>query len=114
MRRFLLERLVDESGASGTGWVAEGIQFTNGLCALTWRTAPGGLKFGEWSSGAIYPSLAMVEKVHGHGGLTRVRFIDENDPPHELGCDMIRYGTTIHCSCGLGLKASREGVGSAT
>ena len=111
MRRFLLERIADETGVSGTGWVAEGVQFTNGLCALTWRAAPGGLNVGDWSSGAIYPHLGMVEQVHGHGGKTRIRMIDETDPPHDLGCSAIVC--EVICNCGLGLEptepARREG-----
>ena len=36
MRTFILNRLEDESGISGTGIVAEGIQFSTGKCAIGW------------------------------------------------------------------------------
>ncbi len=35
MRLFYLYRIRDRSGISGTGWVAEGVVFTSGRCALT-------------------------------------------------------------------------------
>ncbi len=35
MRRFQLNRIVDESGVSGTGVVAQGVEFDNGFCAMT-------------------------------------------------------------------------------
>ena len=107
MRRFLLERVEDETGISGSGWIAEGVQFTNGLVSLTWRTAPGGLEHGAWSSVATYPTLAMVEKVHGHGGKTLVRFIDETGPPHELSCPQI-ISVALICDCGMGLKPTNN------
>lgn len=111
MRRFLLERIEDEGGVSGEGWVAEGVQFTNGLCALTWRYVAGKpIAIGQFSSCATYYSLDMLKQVHGHGGKTRVRFIDENDPPHELWCPAIIAGG-CGCLCGLGLKESHDAAG---
>lgn len=110
MRRFLLERVKDNSGVSGTGWVAEGIQFTSGMVALTWRVVNGKpVAIGDFSSVAVYPSLARCEEIHGHGGDTVFRFIDATDPPHELWCTAIIAGG-CGCECGLGVKASeREG-----
>lgn len=67
-RRFYLDRLVDESGVSGTGVVAEGCVFTNGRVAMTWLVP-------HYSVG-IYGSLADVEAIHGHGGKTRIVFLD--------------------------------------
>lgn len=68
MRRFYLDRTADESGVSGVGRVAEGVQFSSGWVALTWLS--------EVSSVAFYPSIADVEHVHGHGGRTRVVWED--------------------------------------
>jgi len=64
MRTFQLHRAVDETGISGTGIVAEGVQFTSGWCAMTWLS--------EISSLAFYPSIENVEKIHGHNGKTLV------------------------------------------
>ncbi len=38
MRIFLLDRKVDESGVSGSGIVAEGIEFGDGTVVLHWIT----------------------------------------------------------------------------
>lgn len=68
MRRFVLRRIEDVSGTSGTGIVAEGVVFTNGYCALTWLT--------PLSSLAFYHSIDVLEKIHGHDGRTVLEHID--------------------------------------
>ena len=35
MKPFWLEKIEDESGISGVGRVAEGVDFSNGRCAMT-------------------------------------------------------------------------------
>ena len=83
-RRFELHRDTDVSGVSGTGVVADGVEFPDqltvrfddgqhltlpaGWVRLTWR--------GESSSTALWPSVGDVEKVHGHNGATRVVWVD--------------------------------------
>lgn len=71
MARFHLRRDVDATGVSGTGVVAEGVQFSNGWIALTWLT--------EHTSVVFYPSMADVYHIHGHQGSTIVVWLDE--PP---------------------------------
>lgn len=66
IQTFHLLRLEDESGVSGTGWVAEGAVFSNGWVALTWP--------GETPSLNFYPSIDAVAAIHGHGGSTRIVF----------------------------------------
>ncbi len=68
MRRFQLHRDADETGISGTGVVAEGIQFTDGVCTLRWTS--------EYRSTAIYRSIDYVISIHGHNGQTRVVWLD--------------------------------------
>jgi hypothetical protein len=68
MRRFYLDRQEDATGVSGTGKVAEGVVFTNGWVALTWLT--------QHTSVVFYPSITDVEFVHGHGGKTKIVFLD--------------------------------------
>lgn len=70
-RVFALRRYMDESGVSGTGTVAYGVEFPqpNGRVVLGWIT-------GEANSVAIYDSVADVRTIHGHGGVTRVEYID--------------------------------------
>lgn len=65
-RTFVLERQEDETGVSGTGRVAEGIEFTDGTCAIRWLT--------ETRSTVLYASIEAVEKIHGHGGKTAIVF----------------------------------------
>lgn len=70
-RIFKLWRVVDETGISGTGLIAEGALFGDGTCALRWRT--------KHASTAIYKDLATLVAIHGHGGKTQVRFPDRDD-----------------------------------
>lgn len=64
MRTFYLQRDVDETGISGTGRVAEGVQWSNGWCSMMWLT--------DLFSLVAYPSIEAVEKIHGHGGKTHI------------------------------------------
>ena len=68
MRRFHLQRNEDESGVSGTGIIAQGVQFFDGTCAMKWITAT--------SSVAFYQSIEDLEVIHGHGGKTVVVWED--------------------------------------
>jgi len=63
-RVFYLVRLEDETGTSGTGIVADGVQFQDGTCSLCWAT--------DVSSVAVYKSIDDVKAIHGHGGKTRI------------------------------------------
>lgn len=67
-RRFQLHRDQDETGISGVGIVAEGIQFTGGMCALSWLS--------PYTCVNVYTSIKVVEDLHGHQGKTRVVWVD--------------------------------------
>ena len=69
MRRFTLRRVEDETGVSGTGNVAQGVEFDDGTAAMRWLTST--------SSVTFYDSVADVEYIHGHGGKTIIDWIDE-------------------------------------
>jgi len=69
VKRFYLNRKVDETGISGTGIVAEGVQFEDGTVALRWLS--------DLAATGIYSSIGDVELIHGHGGKTRVVWLDE-------------------------------------
>lgn len=71
MRRFVLERTEDVSGVSGTGTVAEGVEFSDGKVALRWVTNH------EHQSTVIWDSILSVDVIHGHDGRTQVRWVDE-------------------------------------
>lgn len=68
LRRFVLVRSEDVSGVSGTGIVAEGIEFSNGKVAVSW--------LGELTSIEIHDSIENCIKIHGHGGRTTVSYKD--------------------------------------
>jgi hypothetical protein len=68
VRRFELVRDQDLSGVSGTGVVADGVQFGSGWVAIHWR--------GAHPSVGLHPSLESVEAVHGHDGATRIVWVD--------------------------------------
>lgn len=65
-RAFRLERDEDATGVSGTGVVAEGVEFSDGVVALRWTSA--------WPTSVVFHErgMASVAAVHGHGGTTRV------------------------------------------
>ncbi len=70
MRRFVLERMVDVSGISGTGIVAEGVVFSDGSAAVRW------IAIEEHQSTTIWPSVDSLKAIHGHGGSTVIIYLD--------------------------------------
>lgn len=62
--KFVLRRTVDVSGISGTGDVAEGIQFSDGTCVLRWK--------GKKASTAIYQSMEDLSHIHTHEGSSEI------------------------------------------
>jgi hypothetical protein len=66
MKTFKLVRDEDVTGISGTGVVAEGVEFTNGKVAMSWLT--------EHTSTTVFDGLHDVELIHGHNGSTRIVF----------------------------------------
>lgn len=69
MRRFALYRHEDATGVSGTGHVADGVQFATRWCVVCWRT--------QNTSIAVYPSIEAVRAIHGHDGKTEILWPDE-------------------------------------
>lgn len=67
-RRFLLRRDVDHTGVSGTGFVAEGVLWTDGTVTLRW--------LGKHSSHVVWRRLTDAEAIHGHDGATHIHWID--------------------------------------
>lgn len=68
MRRFELDRKMDVTGVSGEGIVAEGVEFSDGTVAIRWKS--------DYPSTVIWASLEDAKRIHGHGSLTVVRWID--------------------------------------
>ena len=72
-RVFELHRDTDVSGISGTGVVAEGIVFSDGVVALRWVVPPGSIGSGNPTSVVFHDNgIASVEAIHGHSGSTRI------------------------------------------
>lgn len=67
IRLFELHRETDASGVSGTGVVAEGACFSDGICAMRWLTAT--------ASTAVYDTPETLNAIHGHGGFTKMKLI---------------------------------------
>lgn len=72
MRRFELHRDQDPTGASGTGHVAQGVVFDDGVACLRWLT--------EWPTSVVWydRGVEAVEKIHGHGGASRIVWLDDD------------------------------------
>lgn len=71
LRRFHLARDEDITGVSGTGIVADGCVFPDGVVVLRWR--------GGFPTSVVFHDrgIEAVEHVHGHGGATRIVWLDD-------------------------------------
>lgn len=63
---FVMRRLVDSTGVSGTGIVAEGCQFSDGRCVIRWVS--------DHRSTAVYDSVDDLIAIHGHHGATLIEW----------------------------------------
>jgi len=76
LRKFVLVRHHDHTGVSGTGIVAEGVEFTNGRVCMIWLTR-------QAHSVVIHENIAEVETIHGHNGATTIQWLDGDEKKHE-------------------------------
>lgn len=74
MRRFYLQRDEDASGVSGTGKVAEGIEFEDGAVVMQWLSHKPSITF--------FRNVKHLRDIHGHCGKTSIIWIDP-DPLEE-------------------------------
>ena len=68
LRRFWLYRREDQSGVSGTGYVAEGVEWTDGRVDVRF------LSTHKTDNG--FPNLKELMNLHGHDGGTEIVWID--------------------------------------
>jgi hypothetical protein len=72
-RPFVLRRNEDISGVSGTGIVAEGVEFSDGVVALRWIVPAGNPGSGNPTSVVFHDNgMDSVRKIHGHSGATEI------------------------------------------
>ena len=93
MRRFELHRDVDVSGLSGTGVVAEGVEFTDGTAVVRWHELdPDSPNYqrGVRATTVVFPNVQAVEALHGHAGATRLEWTDEEPGAYEP-CDSEKH-----------------------
>jgi len=76
-RTFFLQRDADESGISGTGRVAEGMAWDDGIAVLHWLVA-------GHTTGIYAPTvkdrrsgIKKIAEIHGHDGKTKVIWEEE-------------------------------------
>lgn len=70
MKNFRFFRKEDVSGVSGTGYVAEGVQFASGKVAISfYPVAPTYV-----ASVMVFNSIDEVERIHGHDGKTEIHW----------------------------------------
>jgi hypothetical protein len=88
-RRFHLERTQDVTGASGTGYVADGIRWADGSASVRW--------LGDRPSIVFWASMDDAVHVHTHAGGTDTRIVwNEPEPLGWDGADT----TCPHCPDG--------------
>jgi hypothetical protein len=78
MKRFIIQRTVDVTGISGTGNVAEVVEFSDGSVAVHWM--------GAHPSTTMHLSMENVEFVHCHGGNSVIVWQDNDSQNDESYC----------------------------
>lgn len=71
VRRFYFKRTTDDSGISGTGRVAAGVQWPSGKVSVEWLS--------EVSSHEEHNNIEECIQVHSHGGHTVIEWVDVLD-----------------------------------
>lgn len=89
MKTFQLVRDKDVTGVSGTGHVADGVEFDDGVVAIRW--------LGEHPSTVVWDTIEDAWTIHGHGGLTQIVYDGERptDLTNEVLLDLIGSAWTV-------------------
>lgn len=80
MRRFQLHRTIDDSGVSGTGIVADGVEFDHQQAVLVWR--------GTYRTVEV-TTVDTIVTIHGHGGHSHIVWLDPAPDEDQL-CYVLR------------------------
>ena len=65
---FKLKRFEDSTGISGTGYVAEGVEFSNGKVVMCW--------YGETSTIVFHENINSVIKINCSHSNSKIEWID--------------------------------------
>lgn len=76
MRAFFLVRDSDVTGVSGTGIVAEGIEFSDGTTVLRWLSRGTKRPDRVKPTTVVHESVDSVIGLHGHDGKTKVVWLE--------------------------------------
>jgi hypothetical protein len=69
-RCFQLVRHSDPTGVSGTGVIAEGVEWSDGTVALHWG--------GRFATTTVWPDgIDALLTIHGHSGSSTIHWLDE-------------------------------------
>jgi len=77
MRTFILDREVDVTGISGSGVVAEGVEFSDGITVVRWLPAGTARPTEVKPTTVIFDNITHVLALHGHNGSTKVVYLEE-------------------------------------
>jgi hypothetical protein len=75
VKTFTLVRDEDITGLSGTGVVAEGIEWSDGTVAMRWFEVSGPhYSRGVRATTVMHENITSVEALHGHNGATHIEW----------------------------------------
>lgn len=69
IKHFHLERLIDESGMSGLGKVAEGVIMPNEIAVMWWLVPPHSIQ--------MYANIKDLHYIHRHGKKNTTKIVYE-------------------------------------
>jgi hypothetical protein len=75
MRAFEVVRHQDVTGISGTGIVAEGVEWSDGTVAMRWLPSGSARPDVVRPTTVIHDNIDSVIGLHGHDGKTEVRWL---------------------------------------
>lgn len=76
VRPGVMDRVEDSSGVSGTGVVADFVEFPSGRVVIEWRNEDNDRLDTDDSGLDLRPSMDLAVEIHGHGGRTQFRYDD--------------------------------------
>ena len=85
MKAYYLRRMVDVSGKSGCGRVAQVAEFDDGTAVLHWNR---GANTSGVSSTEVFASVDDLLRVHGHEGRSLLEPVAEQEFMHQADAEV--------------------------